>query len=475
MAEDTLLVINIGLGSIFLFLGVVLTVVPWLAGSWRSLPAVPAFGLGQLTFGVGELSRLPLVRSAAPLPDPAWDYVGVFAIYFMIVPLYLFNTFFFGPGLWRSYERVWRFQAGFTVVAMAAGAALGEPAALLQAHLVLSVLYLTLTVANALTGHMHAPEVGNLIRNAALLMIVGTANDVLVLAGALPWDVRAMRLGALAVMAAMAYALVRRASENQARLATLHVELDAARKVQRGLLPQEGPRLPDSAYCFRYIPAAVVGGDFYDILAPKAEGFGVLVADVTGHGLPAALMASVVKSAAAAQLQVADEPRKVMEGMGRRLYDHLNDNFTTASYAWVDLAGGRLEVANAGHPPLLVHHRRANTASYVSGAGMLLGVVADDEYETAEVALAAGDRVILYTDGLTEAASPQGELFSARRLQEVVLANPEPGAGALGDRILSALRDWTGRPALDLEDDLTLVIIEVPASAAPRPDSTCAS
>ena len=472
MPEDTLLVINLGLGAVFLFQGVILTAVPLLAGSWRRLPAVPAFGLGQLMFGVGELSRLPLVQSAVALPDPAWEYVGVFAIYFMIVPLYLFNTFFFGPGLWRSYERVWRFQAGFTVVAMAAGAALGEPAALLPVHLGLSVLYLALTAANALTGHMHAPEVGNLIRNAALLMIVGTANDVLVLAGALPWDVRAMRLGALAVMAAMAYALLRRAGENQARLAKLHGELEAARKVQRGLLPQEGPRLPDSAYCFRYLPATVVGGDFYDILAPKVEGFGVLVADVTGHGLPAALMASVVKSAAAAQLRVADEPRKVMEGMGRRLYDQLNDNFTTASYAWVDLAGGRLEVATAGHPPVLVHHRRADTASYVSGAGMLLGVMADDEYATAEVALAEGDRIILYTDGLTEAASPGGELFSARRLQEVVLAHPEPGAGALADRILSALREWTGRPALDLEDDLTLVIIEVPAPAAPPPDST---
>ena len=134
MPEDTLLVINIGLGAVFLFQGVILTAVPLLAGSWRRLPAVPAFGLGQLMFGVGELSRLPLVQSAVALPDPAWEYVGVFAIYFMIVPLYLFNTFFFGPGLWRSYERVWRFQAGFTVVAMAAGAALGEPAALLPVH-----------------------------------------------------------------------------------------------------------------------------------------------------------------------------------------------------------------------------------------------------------------------------------------------------------------------------------------------------
>lgn len=197
----------------------------------------------------------------------------------------------------------------------------------------------------------------------------------------------------------------------------------------------------------------------------------MLVADVTGHGLPAALVASMVKTAAAAQLGVADEPRKVMTGMGRRLHDHLNDNFTTASYAYVDLAGGRLEVATAGHPPVLVHHRRTDTASFVSGAGMLLGVVADDEYATAEVALAGGDRIILYTDGLTEAASPRGELFSPQRLREVVLANPELEAGALGDRILSALKQWTGQPALDLEDDLTLVIIEVPASVIPRPEA----
>ena len=133
--------------------------------------------------------------------------------------------------------------------------------------------------------------------------------------------------------------------------------------------------------------------------------------------------------------------------------------------------GGGSRSRPRGHPPVLVHHRRADTASYVSGSGMLLGVMADDDYATAEVALAEGDRIILYTDGLTEAASPRGELFSARRLQEVVLANPEPGAGVLADRILAALREWTGRPALDLEDDLTLVIIEVPAPAAPRSDS----
>lgn len=260
MAEDIQLVINIGLGAVFLFHGVILTAIPLLTGAWRRLPAVPAFGLGQLMFGVGELSRLPTVQSAVPLPGPAWEYVGAFVTYFMIVPLYLFNTFFFGPGLWRSYERVWRFQAAFTAAAMAAGAALGEPAALLEAHLALSVFYLVLTAANALTGHMHAPEVGNLIRNAALLMIVGTANDVLVLAGTLPWDVRAMRVGALAVTAAMAYALLRRASENQARLAALHGELDAARRVQRELLPREGPPLPEPAYSARYVPSAAVGG-----------------------------------------------------------------------------------------------------------------------------------------------------------------------------------------------------------------------
>ncbi len=98
MAENLLLVINIGLGAVFLFHGVILTAIPLLTGAWRRLPAVPAFGLGQLMFGVGELSRLPLVRSAAPLPDPAWEYLSVFTTYFMIVPLYLFNTFFFGPG-----------------------------------------------------------------------------------------------------------------------------------------------------------------------------------------------------------------------------------------------------------------------------------------------------------------------------------------------------------------------------------------
>lgn len=461
MEDANLLLVNVGIGSIFLFHGVILTVVPFINGSWRRLPELPAFGAGMLLFAFLEVSNVPYIRAAVSLPAPTWEYLTLLTIYFLPVPTFLFNAFFFGPGLWGSYNHVWRVQLLFIAVALTYGATAGNPAALLPIHLTLAVVYLVVITVNALAGYMHTPETGNLIRNASLFMVVTTAHDTLVLSGAI-WDVRLMRAGVLTIMAAMAYALLRRVSGNQRQLAALNGELRAARKIQQALLPREAPKLSNDAYSARYLPTNAVGGDFYDLLAPSPDGFGILIADVTGHGIPAALLASMVKTAAGAQLHHADRPGEVITGMNERLCGSLDDNFVTAAYAYIDLTTSRLLTANGGHPPVLVHHRTTGTASFVPGHGPVLGLFPDEHYPGTEVALEPGDRIVLYSDGLTEAAAPEGEMFSERRLERVVLDNPVLRPTELCDAILSALVAWTRQPTLSLEDDLTLITMEMP-------------
>ena len=461
MEDANLLLVNLGIGSIFLFHGVILTLVPFLNGAWRQLPELPAFGAGQILFALIEISSVPYIQAAVSLPDPTWEYITLFTVYCLPVPVFLFNAFFFGPGLWGSYNHAWRVQLVFIAVALTYGVTAGNPDALLPMHLTLSVAYLVVITVNALTGYMHTPETGNLIRNAALFMVLTTAHDTLVLSGTI-WDVRLMRVGLLTTMAAMAYGLLRRASGNHQQLAALNGELHAARKVQQALLPGKAPKLSNDGYCARYIPTSAVGGDFYDLLAPKPDSFGILIADVTGHGIPAALLASMVKTAAAAQLHHADRPAAVIAGMNQRLYGNLDDNFVTAAYAYIDLPTSRLLTSNAGHPPILVHHRTTGTASFVPGQGLVLGVLPDEHYPSTEVALEAGDRIVLYSDGLTEAAAPEGEMFSQERLERCVLDNPDLRPTELSNAILSGLTTWTRQLTLNLEDDLTLVIIEMP-------------
>src|SRR5215471_20026428 len=149
--------------------------------------------------------------------------------------------------------------------------------------------------------------------------------------------------------------MLRDAHETVARqLQTLNSELDMARQVQSSILPREIPDVPGLEIVARYLPMHSVAGDFYDFIVVDEKHVGILIADVFGHGLPSALIASMLQSAFAAQSAHASDPVRVLSELNRALFGKFRSHFVTAAYVFLDLEKSIVNYAGAGHPPLLV-------------------------------------------------------------------------------------------------------------------------
>jgi serine phosphatase RsbU (regulator of sigma subunit) len=202
-----------------------------------------------------------------------------------------------------------------------------------------------------------------------------------------------------------------------------------------------------------------VGGDFYDYCLPGDGRVGVLIADISGHGVPAALIAAMAKIAFANQREHAAHPDRVLDGIHRMLSEKIDSNFITAGYAWIDRPQLLLRCAGAGHPPLLLYRRATGETHELKPAGSLIGWMTRADCAVEETTLEPGDRIILYTDGILEAADTADEEYGETRFHALIGQTADEPAQLLIERLFAEIRDWTGREQLD--DDLTIVVIDV--------------
>jgi serine phosphatase RsbU (regulator of sigma subunit) len=193
------------------------------------------------------------------------------------------------------------------------------------------------------------------------------------------------------------------------QLLALNTELEMARKIQLSILPHELPNLAGLDIAVRFHPMASVGGDFYDFINIDDKHLGMLLADVSGHGLPSALSASMLQVALTAQVDHAFEPGKVLSGLNKALCGKFTENFVTAVYIYVDMDKNRIRYAGAGHPPVVRYVASNSKACAVAENGIVLGMVEEATYEALELPFESGDRYVLYTDGTVEAANPNAE------------------------------------------------------------------
>ncbi len=197
-----------------------------------------------------------------------------------------------------------------------------------------------------------------------------------------------------------------------------------------------------------------VAGDFYDFLIVDDQRVGILVADVSGHGVPAALIASMVKVAIAAQLPHADRPAEVLSCMNRTLCGNLQGQYVTAAYLYLDLAERKMRYAAGGHPALFWHHAGGEVEEVLEN-GLMLGLFPGALYAARESDLEPGDRFLLYTDGLLEAANGAGEFFGGARAK-VILAEAH---SQTAQELIALLIDRVSRWSDSVQDDLTLIAV----------------
>ena len=244
----------------------------------------------------------------------------------------------------------------------------------------------------------------------------------------------------------------------QSNLAAIENELEIARQLQESLLPDSVPKIPGLDIAARYHAMASVGGDFYEF-HHTGDKLGVIMADVSGHGVPAALVVSMVKIAFWFQKDLFDVPDRVFDGVNKILYGNIKSEFVTGCYVYIDRSANKLVTSNAGHPPILVWKKSTRTLIKLRPPGRLLGIFSDPVFETESVELEDGDRVILYTDGLFETANETGTQLGEKRLHDIIASIDSLPANDFADRLIQEVTNWSGKPEHP-QDDIALIVID---------------
>jgi serine phosphatase RsbU (regulator of sigma subunit) len=246
-----------------------------------------------------------------------------------------------------------------------------------------------------------------------------------------------------------------------AQLLALNNELEMARQIQLSILPHDLPQLPGLEIAARFLPMTSVAGDFYDFIPIDDKRLGILMADVSGHGLPSALIASMLQVALTAQVGHASDPARVLSGLNRALCGKFTQNFVTAAYAYVDLEKNLMRYAGAGHPPLMRFRLSTGKASKIVENGLVLGIFAEADYQALEIPLEPGDRHVLYTDGILEAANSAQEMYGGERFAAFLEVHRSLKADQFADSFLAEIGRFTAVTGQHCQqDDITLLLFD---------------
>ncbi len=257
--------------------------------------------------------------------------------------------------------------------------------------------------------------------------------------------------GFLLLLFGLAFTAARRAVNREEKLIAVEQELETARRIQISILPKRLPDLTGLRISARYEPMTAVAGDFYDFLQVDERRVTILVADVSGHGVPAALIASMLKVAFAAQAHHARNPAEILAGLNLALSGLVAGQFVTAACAFIDLEAGTVTYAGAGHPPTLLLRGASQQVVELAENGLFLGPFRHAKYANVSTSFTAGDDLLLYTDGIIEATMPDAQPFGAERLKDFALVTQASDPSALADNLI---RKVSGTVQ---EDDLTVV------------------
>ena len=239
----------------------------------------------------------------------------------------------------------------------------------------------------------------------------------------------------------------------------LERELQVARSVQTSLLPSTTPQIEGWEFAAWWEPARQVAGDFYDFI-PAGDGqLGLVIADVSDKGMPAALFMALSRSTVRASVTAAATPTDGINRANRLLCADATDGmFVTLFYAQLDPVTGGLLYVNAGHNPPLHYNAKTDETDLLTRTGMPLGVDDLSDYGQRSVQLASGDLILLYTDGVTDARDARGEEFGLKRLRELVFEHRRATAANVVAALTTALRDFTA--AAEPFDDITVVAVK---------------
>jgi len=415
------------------------------------------FGLGALLYGLRLIVELTTLQSS--FPSVPWHVFESLITLVIGLPFVLY----IGSTIGRAYP--WFIHG---VVAANVLLAIVGTVKLVQQAPMDHILFLTriLSIAS-LTGWVYIgifPRIPvdrevRALRIALLALALSALYHNLPLTGILPRIAFLEPLAMVFLLGTFLYVSAMRNLRTETNLIAIRNELDIARRIQAALLPKLGRSIAGLEVHARYAPAGSVAGDFYDVLT-DGQGLGVLIADVSGHGVPAALSASMLKVALKAQVGQMAHPEKVLHGMNRTLSGMLGEQFITAAYVYFHAETRELRYAGAGHPPVLLWRSASRRTESLEENGMFLGPFAGAQYSAITFPFEPGDRCLLYTDGLVEAPNHKNEEFGLSRLNNLLAENSEKPANTFCNVLMDQVTAWSVTEPDRQQDDITFMVVE---------------
>lgn len=245
----------------------------------------------------------------------------------------------------------------------------------------------------------------------------------------------------------------------------LEFDLRLASSIQRYLLPENLPQTKSLEFAVKYLPQQLIGGDFYDFFKLPHGKIGVVIGDVSGKGIPAAILMALCQTKLRYIAMSGKSPAQTLCLLNSEMVHAMrSDMFITIIYLVIDPKSGEARFARAGHePPLLARADSDEAAQPLKSSGMALGMVSeelfDEVMEDASFKMNSGDVLVLYTDGLTEAANPEGGEFTAKKLAQTISTLRSRNANDLNDEIIKSVEAFMG-PGNKYGDDLTLLTVK---------------
>ncbi|HDL18100.1 MAG TPA: GAF domain-containing protein, partial [Bacteroidetes bacterium] len=267
-------------------------------------------------------------------------------------------------------------------------------------------------------------------------------------------------LNSIASMAAIAIynnQLLKKVLESE----RLKRDLEIAEQIQSGMLPTRFPDLPELEIFGRCIPAKNVGGDYFDFFLNDNGCLEMVMADVSGHNIGAALMMANTRSVLKSLIHASSSVNEILYRANKLLYDDMNRSglFISVFLLRYDRSKRRLSFANGGHHPVIWYRAKQNRFVKLDADGLLLGVLPEVDFEEKTVILHPGDLLIMYTDGVIEASDASGNLFGYNRIEKLIAANFALPVRKLADKIFREVKFYSN--STDQADDITLQIMKV--------------
>jgi phosphoserine phosphatase RsbU/P len=417
-------------------------------------------GLFCTIYGLRWLMETPTMVTLVGFPFTV-PYFHAVLTYIVVIPLSAFLVEVFGRGIYDSL--IWFFRSTVLYAVAAVIYDLFSTKTLSDASInpIVVVIWCLVTLVNlALIKNQKQSEL-NVVRAGFIFLFITVAIDNMVNINFFSSNRHLEHGGFLVLIFTLGYVAVKHFISNEKKLLEINQEMEIARRIQHFNLPGNLPSIEGLDIAARYIPMSAVAGDFYDIQIKDKNGVGILIADVSGHGVGAALISSMLKIAYASQAQHIADCARVLKEINKILQGKIEDSFVTACSLFIDLEQGVIRYSNAGHPPPILWKKSRKESQNLSKAGTILGPFPNSTYENFELDIVKGDRIILYTDGIAESKNKSGEFFGDDQIQKYFEEYSSDSVELTANKFIDHLFKWSRKaPEASLDDDLTLIIID---------------